>query len=344
MPYEVTIGIPVYNVEKYIRESLDSALAQTFPHIEFLVCDDCGTDSSIAIVQEYQETHPRGGDIRIVRQPHNMGLGCARNRMIAEAKGQYIFFMDSDDLLSPNAIELMLEEAQKYDADMVFGSMEKVLIYDQGRRVKNTDYTYQVFLEENEFASWVYEKYDKIQASTCNFLIKLDVYRQNGIQYKPINYWEDFTTTMDLPTYVTRVVLLPDVTYHYICRSGSMSNYQQRDLIQKEEILQTMKAVAMIKDNSERIQNKPYFSKRTLKVMMTCFYVCCTILRNWEKIDPCFEKKELRDFMHYPVSFGRVLSFKSNRINHLTLYVMGCAPASISVVTMRILGKLKHLV
>ena len=225
MEYDVTIGIPVYQVEKYIRESLESALSQTFPNIEFLICDDCGTDTSIAIVREYQKKHSRGKDIRIVRQPHNMGLGCARNRMIVEAKGRYIFFMDSDDILSLNAIESLYEQAKKYDADMVFGSMEKVLLYDQGRHVKNTDYTYNVFLHEDEFASWAYEKYNRIQASTCNFLIKVDIYRKNGIQYKPINYWEDFTTTMDMPTYVTRVVMLPDVTYYYICREGTMSNY-----------------------------------------------------------------------------------------------------------------------
>ena len=67
MPYEVTIGIPVYNVEKYIRQTLESALAQTFPSIEFLICDDCGTDSSITIVEEYQLRHPRGKDIRILK-------------------------------------------------------------------------------------------------------------------------------------------------------------------------------------------------------------------------------------------------------------------------------------
>lgn len=57
--YEVTIGIPVYNVEKYIRLAMDSALAQTFENIEFLVLDDCGTDGSMDIVREYQQTHPR---------------------------------------------------------------------------------------------------------------------------------------------------------------------------------------------------------------------------------------------------------------------------------------------
>lgn len=343
MAYEVTIGIPVYNVEKYIRESLDSALAQIYPNIEFLICDDCGTDSSIAIVEGYQNNHPRGKDIRIVQQPRNMGLGCARNRMIAEAKGKYIFFMDSDDLLSPNTIELMYEHAQKYDLDMVYGSMEKVLLYDNGRRVKNIDFDYHLFLLKDEFASWAYEKYDRIQASTCNFLIKLDVYRQNGIHYKAINYWEDFTTTMDLPTYVTRVALLPDVTYYYICRSGSMSNYQRRDRIKKEEILQTMQAITMIKNNSERIQHKPYFSNRMLKVMMTCFYICCTILRNWKKINPNFEKRELRNFMHYPIPLCQILFYKPNRLTHLFLYVLGVLPPFFSVAIIRMLGKFKGL-
>lgn len=343
MEYEVTIGIPVYNVEKYIRESLESALAQTFPYIEFLICDDCGTDSSLSIVQEYQHVHPRGKDVRIVRQPHNMGSGCARNRIIAEAKGKYVFFMDSDDLLSSNAIELMYQQAQKYDADIVFGSMEKVLLYDEGRRIKNNDYAYQVFLHKDEFASWVYEKYDRLQASSCNFLIKLDIFRNNGIQFKPINYWDDFTIMMDLPTYVVRVVLLSDVTYHYMCHYGSLSNYQRRDVIQKEEILQTMQAINMIKNNSERIKNKPYFSRRMLKVMMTCYFICCTILNKRKTINPGFEKKELRDFMKYPISFSRVLSFKSQRWSHVILYLLGVIPPSLSIITIRMTSKIKRI-
>lgn len=338
MNYEVTIGIPVYNVEKYVRETLESALAQTFPSIEFLICDDCGTDHSIDIVRDLQQNHPRGKDIRIVRQPHNMGLGCGRNRMIAEAQGRYIYFMDADDLLSANAIDLLYHKAAEYDADIVYGSMEKVLLYDNGRRERNADYPNMVFLEENKFAEWVYRQYDRLQASTCNFLIKTAVYRDNHIQYKPINYWEDFTTTLDLPTYVTRVVMLSDVTYHYMCRTGSLSNYQRRDMIQKEEIIQTMQAVAMVKNNSSCIQKRPYFSNRTFKVMKTCFYICCTILRNWEKIHPHFEKKELRDFMRYPVSL-----FSLNPYYHFPLYVLGILPPSISVWLMRVMGKLKHL-
>ena len=92
MTYEVTIGIPVFNVEKYIAQTIESVLNQSFESIEFLFCDDCGTDSSMDIVKHYQQTHPRGIDIHTVRQPHNKGLGEARNRMLREAKGKYIFF------------------------------------------------------------------------------------------------------------------------------------------------------------------------------------------------------------------------------------------------------------
>ena len=75
MKYEVTIGIPVYNAEKYIRQTMDSALAQTFTSIEFLILDDCSTDSSMAIVQEYRQTHSRGKDIHVFHQSENRGPG-----------------------------------------------------------------------------------------------------------------------------------------------------------------------------------------------------------------------------------------------------------------------------
>jgi glycosyltransferase involved in cell wall biosynthesis len=273
-----------------------------------------------------------------------MGLGCARNRMIEEAQGRYIYFMDSDDLLTENAIALLMEQAVKYDADIVYGSMEKVLLYDHGRRERSADYAYRVFLEENEFASWVYQRYDMIQASTCNFLIKLDIYRSNHIAYKPINYWEDFTTTMDLPTYVTRVVMLPDVTYLYMCRTGSMSNYQQREHIDKAEIEQTMQAVAMIKASSGRLLGKPYFPRRMYKVMLTCFYVVCTVLKNEGRISPPFTSRELRDFMRYPVALSAVWSRGGWPLRHLLLYVMGALTPSLSVVMMRLLGRAKKLI
>ena len=343
MAYEVTIGIPVYNVEKYIAQTIESVLAQTFESVEFLFCDDCGTDKSMEIVKHFQQSHPRGKDIHTVSQPFNKGLGEARNRMLAVAQGRYIYFMDSDDTISPNTIELLYSKAQQYDADIVYGSMRKVLLYDNGKEI-HIKHPAKVFLGENEFAEYAYSRYDAMPASTCNFLIRMDVYRQNNLQYQPINYWEDFTFTMDLPAYVNRVVLLPDLTYNYLCRFDSLSNYAMRDHISKDEILTTMRAISNLKSRSEQLSDRTYFSQRMWKLMMTCFYVVCSVLRNEKLITPSFSKRELRDFMQYPIPFSAICSFPKWRLKHFALYLLGVMPSTLSVMFVKFVAKRKGLI
>lgn len=343
MTYEVTIGIPVYNVEKYIAQTIESVLNQSFESIEFLFCDDCGTDSSMDIVKHYQEMHSRGKNIFTVRQPHNKGLGEARNRMLNEAQGRYIYFMDSDDTIAPNTIELLYKKAQQYDADIVYGSMRKIMLYDNNKEIL-VQHPEHIFLKENEFAEYAFKQYDAMPASTCNFLIKLDVYRENNLKYQPINYWEDFTFTMDLPAYVTRVVLLPDLTYNYLCRSDSMSNYTKREHIKKEEILTTMRAVENLKARSSQLENRVYFPQRMWKLMMTCFFIICSVLRNEKAITPSFTNRELRDFMIYPIPLSKVCSFRQWRMRHLAFFMLGQLPSSLSIVIMRVLAQRKGLI
>lgn len=344
MPYDVTIGIPVYNVEKYIRQTLDSALAQTFPSIEFIICDDCGTDSSIDIVMEYQHLHPRGKDIRIVRQQENMGVGCARNHIIEEAKSEYIFFLDADDFIVENAIESLYSYAKQFDSDIVYGSMEKVLVYENNKRFRSVDYPFSVFLEENDFAKFVYRKYDGIQASSCNCLVKLDVYRKNNLRYYPINYWEDMTMSIIMPIYITRAVLLPDITYSYICRTGTLSNYQKRTHIDKEEIQKTIWAVNDIKQKSVLVREKVFFPLWINKVMKTCFYIVCTIIRNKDVISPSFNRRELHNVMQSPLNLCEVLGFRDSFFSNFFLYLLDVMPDTLCIMTIKILGKLRHLI
>lgn len=343
MQYEVTIGIPVYNVAKYIRLTMDSVLAQTFLNIEFLVLDDCGTDGSMDIIQEYQKTHPRGKDIRVVRQPQNSGIGCARNRIVEEATGKYLYFVDADDTIAPNTIELLYANAQKYDAQIVYGSHERIEeVEGQTRRI-SFQYPSMQFLQEDDFATYVYRQYDGIQAMTWNFLIDLDIYKKSDLRYQPINYWEDFLLTFDLPTYITRAVLLPDITYYYYCRSGSLSNYEKRDHIDKDEILKTINAVNQVKAGTDRLRNKSYFPRRMYKLMMTDFYVVCTILRNEKVISPSFNKREIHDVMNSPLTLSDILHFRQARLENLLLYLFGILPPSLSVFLMKVVGRMKGL-
>lgn len=331
MSYEVTIGIPVYNAEKYIRRTMDSALAQTFASIEFLILDDGCTDLSIAIVKEYQQTNPRGKDIRIVTQPCNKGIGEARNRIVDEAQGNYLYFMDADDAIAPNAIELLYTASQKYDAEMVCGSHERIEEY--GEKVNHVYHKYapMVFQEENEFALWAYQEYNNLQAMTCNILLKFDVYRKNHLCYLPISYLEDMAFSMDLPAYITHAVLLEDITYYYFCREGSASRYEKRTNIEKREIESTIDAMKYLKSNSARWKEKPFFRQLVCKVLMTCYFVATHIVRNESIINPPFTQKEIRDVMHMPSFFVEMFKPGHCMLKNLYLYLLGVLPPSLSV-------------
>ncbi|MBR4920171.1 MAG: glycosyltransferase family 2 protein [Prevotella sp.] len=344
MAYQVTIGIPVYNAENYIRQAIESALAQTFESIEFLILDDCGTDSSMSIVCEYQQSHSRGKDIRILSPSYNMGVGVARNEIVKETQGRYLFFMDADDTIDPNTIELLYEHAIRYQADIVFGSYERIIQMGENETKELFQYPFMFFQKEDEFPNYVYRKYAGIQATTWNFLIDIDILRNNHICYSPINYWEDFSLMIDLPTYITRAVLLPNITYHYYCRVGSASNDQSRDYISKEEINKVMDAIIRVKANSDRTKGHAYFPKRMFKVMMTFFYMICSVLEKGENIHPSFSNRELRDLMKYPLSMMEILKMKTWRAKNLMLSLLGFLPPMLSVFLMKRMGKMKGLI
>lgn len=128
---KISIIVPVYNVENYLRDCLDSLVAQTFYDIEIICINDSSTDNSAKILEEYAS---RDNRIRIINQP-NQGPSVARNKGILEAKGEYIFFVDSDDRIEPNTCELLFNRIFETDADLVLFSY----YLDYGvNKVKNT--------------------------------------------------------------------------------------------------------------------------------------------------------------------------------------------------------------
>ena len=344
MGNDVTIAIPLYRAEKYIKECLNSALAQTYPYIDFLVIDDASDDSSVDIVSKMQTEHPRGKNIRLIRHAQNVGIGETRNQLIAEVKTKYLFFLDADDTIAENAIQILHDAAEKYQTDLVYGSHEQIDMTIEGHPVSSTIYKPQQFLEQDEYPIYVYRKYEGIQAPIWNALINLKWFRSTGLCFLPINYWEDFALTMDLATYASRVVLLSDVTYYYYRHSGSLSNAINLDGYRKELILKNVGAIEWVKGNSDRIKYKSYFPGRMVKVLMTDFYIVCNILKNKDIIQPSFSKRELRNIMKSPLSFWETISLKNRKLENLFLYMLGVLPPSISVWIIGFLGKHKGLI
>lgn len=112
---KVSVIIPVYNAERYLRQCLDSVCAQTLDEIEILCVDDGSSDASPEILKEYAEKDPR---IKILSQK-NGGAGAARNHGLRAACGEYLSFLDADDFFEPDMLEAAYLEGEKYQADFV---------------------------------------------------------------------------------------------------------------------------------------------------------------------------------------------------------------------------------
>ena len=341
MKYDVTIGIPVYEAETYIFRSLESALSQTYSSIEFLIIDDGCTDASMDIIRFFQAQHPRGKAIRIISHEHNKGVSAARNRIIDEAAGEYLYFMDADDVIAENTISLLMASIRQYEAEIVLGSYEKV--NTDGRR-EVYQYPNQQLLEEDQLASFAYRKYAGIQASACNYLVKTSLLRDHHHRFIDTDFWEDLAFTFDLVTPVSKAVLLPDVTYSYLCHENSLSHYQQRDQIPKKEILRNAKAVDCLRESSVLLYNKVYFPNRCYNIVMTGFYMACNVLKRRRDIVPSVSNREIRAMLAHPASLRQICRFQQSRWKNLALYLLGQLPTGLCVWMIRRLGMMKKLI
>lgn len=338
MKYDVTIGIPVYRAEPYIRKTMESALSQSYPSIEYLIVDDGGEDHSMTIIEELSTSHPRGKDIRLLSHSKNEGVSVSRNQIIDEAKGDYLFFLDADDLIAENTITLLMQSIRQYDAEIAFGSYEKIDLTGQ-REVYQ--YPFMQMFGNDQLAEFAYRKYAGIQASACNYLVKISLLRESGLRFIESNYWEDYVFTFDLVSLISRAVLLPDITYSYICRDNSLSHYQERDMISKNEILQNIHTIDHLKNTSSILSNKEYFPNRCFIILMTDFYIACHIIKRRDNIVPPFSNQEIKAILSHPATFRQICSFRQSQLKNLAFYLLGKLPSLLCVATIRLMGKAK---
>lgn len=215
--YLVSIIIPVYNVEEYITESLISALNQGFESIEYILVDDCGTDNSISIAQEIIQHHSRKDDVFIFRHEKNSGLSAARNTGMQNATGKYIFFMDSDDIITFDCIEKQVSAIKKYNADMTDFCMRVI----GGRNIFH-ETTKEYFLNNKRDILIEFFK-NKIHFSAWNKLIKRSILIDNNITFIEGILYEDWFFTFDLLQKITSIAVFPIQTYHYIIHMHSIT-------------------------------------------------------------------------------------------------------------------------
>lgn len=248
----ISVIIPIYNVEKYISRCLDSVINQTYKKIEIICVDDGSPDNSIKILKEYEKKDSR---IKIIRQ-QNRGLSGARNTGIKNSRGEYIFFLDSDDWLPLNSLELLYKDILLNKSDISVGNLTKV--YPKKNKeigLKN--------LEKNNYSLKNYLEYSinkkNFTANVVNKLYKTKLIIKNQILFKEKILYEDFLFTIQYFIYCKKISVIEEVVYYYFLeRENSIVNtVSERDLETFLNIIEIENF--LIKNNQNEILNSKYF-------------------------------------------------------------------------------------
>ena len=149
VPGKVSVIMPAYNCARYVSEAIDSVLKQTYTDLELLVIDDSSDDDTFAVVEMYEARDVR---VRGIKNPKNIGVAATRNRGIEIATGEYIAFLDADDVWIENKIEKQLQILLEKDADIVYSSY--CFINEKSQKIKRpyfvpAETNYQKMLVEN---------------------------------------------------------------------------------------------------------------------------------------------------------------------------------------------------
>jgi glycosyltransferase involved in cell wall biosynthesis len=197
---KISVIVPVWNVEKYLRRSLDSICGQTLKELELITINDCSPDNSLAILQEYAAKDNR---IKVINFPENRGVSAARNAGIDAAEGEYLGFVDPDDAIEPKFYETLYNKAKERGADIVNGNRKQ---FDfEGNEIISQNYHVRFWEAQIIGVFWT------------------AIYRTSLIRYNNIRFPEDMTIGEDLvflyhAMFKANKVLASDFVYYYYYR------------------------------------------------------------------------------------------------------------------------------
>ena len=341
----VTIGIPVYNAEKYIERCLKSVLNQTFDDFEVLVVDDRGTDNSISIVEEIAHNHIKGTKLRIVRHDKNKGVAEARNTIIDEASGKYLYFMDSDDRISNDAIAILFDKAESTNSETVWGSFVNVE-FDTEKEFPSVNglgrYPDMELFGQDRLALYGCQDIkEHLQQSIWNILYRTDFVKNNNLHFKQHGSFDDGIFQAEMQPLVSRAVLMSNVTYYYYHRPNSLTHVVDRRGYSINEAINAINAIDCHRDICRTLSAKPYFDCRVTKVLKEAYYISIGILRHRNEMDGKVSNSQIKRIMSHPASITQILKFKRYRLINLVLYLIYFLPSYLIVKVLLILSKYK---
>ena len=210
----ISVIINVYNGEKFIRKCLESILNQTYNNLEILIINDGSTDNTLNICNEYSDKR-----IRIINQK-NMGLSYSRNVGIENAKGEFLYFVDSDDFIEDDTIEYLYNMYQKYSAPIC--TCKPYDIYDYNIQLKKTEESIKI-LDSKEMLKMVLLSTDRA-VTIWNKLIKKELFEDIRFEIRPIN---DITVTYKLVIKAEKIAYSNQIKYYYLRHKNAITANEQ---------------------------------------------------------------------------------------------------------------------
>ena len=247
MKAKVSIIIPVYNVALYIERCLQSVADQTYQHIECILIDDCSTDGSMYAVERFINNYNGDVGFNIIQHQQNQGLSAARNTGMNTATGEYVFFLDSDDAITPYCIEILSDLAEKYpNADYIQGN----IVTGTKQLMEGTiDPDVPEFCEEKQLLECII--LCKTHRTAWNRLIKL--FLQNYSLFFPVGLlMEDHYWTYFVSKHAHAVAFTHKGTYLYYNNNGSIVNSPSKVSIIKRYSSYISVSDAIINDMLQR--------------------------------------------------------------------------------------------
>lgn len=324
----ITIGIPIYNVEKYVEEALLSALNQSYPNIEILVVDDRGKDSSMQLVRNLSQNHPRGKEIKIFTHTENQGLSCARNTIIEHAEGEYLYFMDSDDYITTDCIEIMYNVMQTTPADLVEASYD--MISQDGLQTLEICKHKKSYQQDEECLYNYRYRYslsneEALTLSAWNKLLRLSFLKENQIQFIPHTYYEDRPFTLLLSLKGKSCHLLPDITYHYRQRKDSIM-HSGIEKYSKKEIQDFVYQANWRKNAAFQHKKEKYAELIIQEVMTEALYPAHYYLKRKQYIEVDEIRPYIQQLISYPYSIGDYKYFNKYKRYHIKYWFFSKLP------------------
>lgn len=210
---KISVIIPVYNVEKFLSQCINSIINQTYKNLEILIIDDGSTDNSCEICKKFAKHDKR---IRIIRQK-NAGVSAARNNGLVHASGDYIHFIDSDDYIDLDYYEKMMNTNKKTNADIIAGCVTS----------QNGSF-YEIEYKTKSILTSLTEKFITTNAlSNCvvwRYLFKKSFLQTNHLVFAVGRIFEDMLFIPDAIRMANCVLTVPGAYYHYVYNDKSLLN------------------------------------------------------------------------------------------------------------------------